>query len=158
MTIYAHRTAVILSCVLMWPAAYAATELKTGTDPLAAKLDPKEILTVDEAFALAADLSDDGFLVATWRMPDGYYLYRHRFRFSGADGALGHPIIPDGMPRTDEFFGDVEVYYGEVTVRVPVERHAAGDLTVVIGYQGCADFGFCYPPEEKRFTFAGSAP
>ena len=106
---------------------------------------------------LSAKLSEDGFLVATWRMPGGYYLYRHRFRFSDQEGGLRAPIIPDGAPKTDEFFGDVEVYYGEVTVRVPVERQTAGDIEVTIGYQGCADFGFCYPPAEKRFKFAGSA-
>ena len=113
---------------------------------------------MDRAFDLSAELSEDGFLVAHWRMPAGYYLYRHRFRFSGEDGVLGNPIIPDGEPRTDEFFGDVEVYYGEVTVRVPVLRHADDDVEIVIGFQGCADFGFCYPPEEKRLRFSGSAP
>ena len=158
MPMQAIQTAVLLSCVLTWPSAYAATELKSGSDPLGAQLDPQEILTVDEAFALSAELSEDGFLVATWRMPDGYYLYRHRFEFSGGDGALGTPIIPDGKPKTDEFFGDVEVYYGAVTVRVPVLRQTGRDVEVEIGYQGCADFGLCYPPEEKRFTFAGSAP
>ena len=152
------RTVLFLSCVLAWPATHAATELKTGPDPLGARLDPREILTVDEAFDLSAELSEDGFLVATWRMPDGYYLYRHRFKFSGGDGALGTPIIPDGEPKTDEFFGDVEVYYREVTVRVPVVRQTDGDIEVAIGYQGCADFGFCYPPEEKPFRFARSAP
>ena len=158
MPMRAIQTAVLLSCVLAWPAAYAATELKTGPDPLGAQLDPREILTVDEAFALSAELSEDRFLVATWRMPDGYYLYRHRFKFSGGDGLLGNPIIPDGKQKTDEFFGEVEVYYGGVTVRVPVLRQSGRDIEVVVGYQGCADFGLCYPPEEKRFTFAGSAP
>ena len=158
MPIRAFRTAVLLSCVLTWPPGYAATELKAGLDPLAAKLDPQEILTVDEAFALSAELSEDGFVVATWRMPDGYYLYRHRFGFSGGDGLLGTPIIPDGKHKTDEFFGDVEVYYGAVTVRVPVLRQTDREIEVEIAYQGCADFGLCYPPEEKRFTFAGSSP
>ena len=158
MPMRAIQAAVLLSCVLTWPAAYAATELKTGPNPLGAQLDPREILTVDEAFALSAELSDDGFLVATWRMPDGYYLYRHRFKFSGGDGALGTPMIPDGKHKTDEFFGDVEVYYDSVTVRVPVLGLSDGGIEVEIGYQGCADFGLCYPPEEKRFTFAGSAP
>ena len=151
------RTAVLLSCLLVWPVTYPATDLKAGTDPLGAKQAPREVLKVDEAFALSAELSEDGFLVATWRMRDGYYLYRHRFRFSGGEGALGTPIIPDGKPKTDEFFGDVEVYYGEVTVRVPVMVRRP-DIEVVIEYQGCADFGFCYPPEEKRFKFAGWSP
>lgn len=152
------QAVLILSCALAWPATHAATELKTGPDPLRAGLEPRNILTVDEAFDLSAELSEDGFVVATWRMPDGYYLYRHRFRFSDRDGALGTPIIPDGKPKTDQFFGDVEVYYGEVTVRVPVLHRTDGDIEVGIGYQGCADVGFCYPPQEKPFRFARSAP
>lgn len=141
----------------MWPAAYAATDLNPGPDPLGVKQTPQDVLKIDEAFALSAKLSEDGFLEATWRMPDGYYLYRHRFTFSDEEEALGAPIIPDGKSRTDEFFGDVEVYYGEVTVRVPVLRQNA-DMDVEIGYQGCADFGFCYPPEKKRFTFSKPVP
>ena len=152
------QAVLILSCVLAGPAPRAATELKTGPDPLGARLEPRDILTVDQAFDLSAELSDDGFLVATWRMPAGYYLYRHRFKFSDGDGALGTPVIPDGKPKTDQFFGDVEVYYGQVTVRVPVLRRTGGDIEVDIGYQGCADFGFCYPPEEKPFRFARPAP
>ena len=152
------QAVLFLSCVLAWPAAHAATELKTGPDPIGARLEPRDILTLDEAFDLSAELSEDDFLVATWRMPDGYYLYRHRFRFSGGDGALGTPIIPDGKPKTDQFFGDVEVYYREVTIRVPVLRRTDGDIEVGIGYQGCADVGFCYPPKEKPFRFARFAP
>ena len=149
---------LFLSCVLAWLATHAATELKAGPDPLGARPEPRDILPVDKAFDLSAELSENGFLVATWRMPDGYYLYRHRFRFSDGDGALGTPIVPDGKPKTDQFFGDVEVYYGEVTVRVPVLGRTGGDIEVEIGYQGCADFGFCYPPEEKPFRFARPAP
>ena len=152
------RTTVLFCCVLAWPAAPSATELKTGPDPLGGKRETPEVLTVDQAFVLSAELSEDGLLVATWRMPDGYYLYRHRFRFSGEEGAFGVPVIPDGKPKTDEFFGDVEVYYGEVTVRVPVLHRPDGGIEVEIGYQGCADLGFCYPPTEKRFEFTGLAP
>ena len=152
------QAVLFLSCVLAVPATHEATELKTGPDPLGARLEPRDVLTVDEAFRLSAERSEEGFLVATWRMPDGYYLYRHRFTFSAGDGALGTPIIPDGKLKTDQFFGDVEVYYGKVTVRVPVLRRTGGDIEVEIGYQGCADFGFCYPPEEKPFRFARPGP
>lgn len=151
------RTAVLLSCILAWPATHAATELKPGPDPIGGQPSEREVLPADQAFALSAELSKDGFVVATWRMPEGYYLYRHRIGFSGEDGVLGAPVLPDGKHKTDEFFGDVEVYYTEVTVRVPVLRQAAV-VEFSIGYQGCADPGFCYPPQEKRFALAGSAP
>lgn len=117
-----------------------------------------DFLPVDEAFALTARLSSDGFVEATWRMPEGYYLYRERFRFdAGRDGDLGEPELPAGVPKTDEFFGDVEAYYGSVTVRVPVLAQRGERLSVAIEYQGCADYGLCYPPERKHFEFAAAS-
>ena len=152
----ATRIAALLFCVLGWLGAHAATELQTGADPLAANQPSRQILPADQAFVLSAELAEDGFLIATWRLAGGHYLYRHRFKFSHQDGALGPPIIPDGEPKTDAFFGDVQVYYGEVSVRLPILAAAGEDIEVVIGYQGCADFGFCYPPEERRFIFPKS--
>ena len=124
--------------------------------PLDALAEP-DFLPVDEAFALEAELSSDGFVEATWRMPEGYYLYRERFRFDGGrDAELGEPELPAGVAKTDEFFGDVEVYYGSVTARVPVLAQRGERLGVAIEFQGCADYGLCYPPERKHFVFAAS--
>ena len=56
--------------------------------------------------------------------------------------------IPDGLAKTDEFFGDVEVYYQFADVGLEVQ---GGDELVQldITYQGCADAGLCYPHEQK---------
>ena len=110
-----------------------------------------EFLPVDEAFVLSTEVGDDGALLAYWDMPDGYYLYRHRFDFTlrEADAAiLGPPEIPPGKAKVDEFFGAVEVYYRRVAVRVPIVR-AEGLFEVGISYQGCAEAGLCYPPETR---------
>ena len=112
----------------------------------------EEFLPVDEAFVLSAEVGADGAVLAKWEMPDGYYLYRHRFEFStrgsGAEAvALGDPEIPPGKAKYDDFFGDVEVYYHNAQARVPVS--GGGLVEVGIGYQGCADAGLCYPPETR---------
>ena len=44
--------------------------------------DEPEFLRVDEAFVLSTELAADGAILARWEMPDGYYLYRHRFDFT----------------------------------------------------------------------------
>ena len=91
-------------------------------------------------------------------MPEGYYLYRHRFRFETRDGTrLGEAVLPSGTPKTDEFFGDVEVFYDTLTARVPVVEPAGDRFEVGIEYQGCADYGLCYPPERKWLQFAAAA-
>ena len=110
-----------------------------------------EFLPVDEAFALSTELADDGALLAYWDMPEGYYLYRHRFDFTLREGdvaTIGPPEIPPGKPKVDEFFGGVEVYYRRVEIRVPI-IHAEGMFEVGISYQGCAEAGLCYPPETR---------
>ena len=109
-----------------------------------------DFLHVDEAFVMSADVAPDGSLQARWQMPDGYYLYRHRFEFKLKDAAgvtLGQAEIPPGKSKFDDFFGEVEVYYHNAQARVPVT--GGGLVEVGIGYQGCADAGLCYPPETK---------
>lgn len=131
--------------------------LEKGANPF----EEPEFLPVDEAFVLTARVTDDGVLEADWRMPDGYYLYRHQFGFETRDGTtLGTPELPAGLAKTDEFFGDVEVFYGAATVRVPVLAAGGDPFEVGIEYQGCADYGLCYPPERKwlRFAVAGVDP
>jgi len=90
----------------------------------------------------------------------GYYLYRHRLNFAleGVDGgsappaSLGTALIPPGEWKEDEFFGRQQVFHEGFTVSVPVSRAPGGVLpaTLVVGLQGCADAGLCYPPEKRR--------
>ncbi|MDD9961845.1 MAG: protein-disulfide reductase DsbD [Gammaproteobacteria bacterium] len=110
-----------------------------------------EFLPVDEAFALSTETADDGALLAYWDMPDGYYLYRHRFDFTLKDpeaAVLGPAELPPGKDKVDEYFGAVEVYYHRVQARVPI-GDAQGPVEVGISYQGCAEAGLCYPPERR---------
>lgn len=137
--------------VALWAVvAEAQSPLPSGADALATP----DFVPVDEAFVLTATLSPEGLVVADWRMPEGYYLYRERFRLEAEGGAeLGELVLPDGVRKTDEFFGDVEVYYGGVTASAPVLAAEGPSLAVAIEYQGCADYGLCYPPERRSFTF-----
>jgi thiol:disulfide interchange protein DsbD len=139
--------------VLLAPSAFAADLAQPQLLD-----DEPEFLKADQAFQFSAELADDGSLRARWVMPDGYYLYRHRFDFSvpaGSAFTLGEPQIPDGKVKQDEYFGEVQVYYHEVAVRVPVTRigSAAGEFEATVTYQGCADRGLCYPPQTKRVSF-----
>lgn len=127
--------------------------------------DEPDFLRVDEAFVLSTELAADGAILARWEMPDGYYLYRHRFDFTTRRSAddtsspvqLGAAEIPPGKRKTDEFFGDVEVYYHQAQARIPVVNGSAR-VEVGISYQGCADLGLCYPPETKWIAMQVAAP
>jgi len=117
-----------------------------------------DFLPVHEAFKLSLVQADAQTLKLRFVATDGYYLYRHRFHFrtEPADIALGTPNIPKGEAKHDEFFGDVEVYHGVLDIEIP--RTDARAFTLLVGYQGCADKGLCYPPETARLTIDGEGP
>jgi len=123
----------------------------TIDDPLA---ETPVFLPVDEAFAFSWRLrtGDGGMeeIVARWDMPVGYYLYRHGFRAAAEQGvSFGDLEIPPGEMRTDEYFGESEVYLGSVEIVVPVLRRTVESATIRFAYQGCAEQGLCYPPTER---------
>ncbi|WP_226469281.1 protein-disulfide reductase DsbD [Luteimonas panaciterrae] len=125
-----------------------------------AAIDEKDLLPVDEAFALTAKATEDGRIEFSWKIADGYYLYRHRIKVSATDGAkLGAIAVPNGEPHEDEFFGRVETYRKQLTGHVPVVSAGGsikdgGSIALKIGYQGCADAGVCYPPQTRTLTVA----
>ena len=150
------RALVILAALLALPIAARSDEL---TRPAAHGFDAEPtFLKVDEAFRLTPTLGADGELTADWAIADGYHLYRHRFAFATRpEGAVtfGTPEIPTGEKQMDEVFGEVEVYYHAVSVRVPVAATASSPEAFEIGisYQGCADKGLCYPPQTRWFPY-----
>ncbi len=60
--------------------------------------------------------------------------------------------MPEGEHKTDEFFGDIQVFHNLVDVDLKLQREAgpATPITLLVKYQGCADAGVCYPPISKR--------
>ncbi|MDT8439106.1 MAG: protein-disulfide reductase DsbD [Wenzhouxiangellaceae bacterium] len=145
---FRHRLSCWLTALLLAPAA------------LVAQINPDDLLPVEQAFALSAEPGDEA-VVLTWDIAEGYYLYRHAFDFSAStDGlALGEARIPNGKAYSDEFFGDVEVYRGQVRVTLPLSSAPpAGPIEIVTRFQGCADLGVCYPPQRTPVTLAWQPP
>ena len=114
--------------------------------------DQPDFLPVNEAFNLTARL-DGQEAVFRWDMPEGYYLYRHAFAASTEGQPLADMRIPDGKQKSDEFFGDTEVYYNGVDVTVSLATPATTTSAIEVAYQGCADYGLCYPPQKRLVTF-----
>ena len=116
-----------------------------------------DFLPVHEAFKLSLVSSDAHTIKLRFVASDGYYLYRHRFQFRSepADIALGAAQIPPGEAKHDEFFGDVEVYHGVLDITLPRPAADQRAFTLLVGYQGCADKGLCYPPETARLQITG---
>ena len=145
------------AAISMWLAWFAAALLLSAgqlaahaQNSLAEALQQQsEFLPVREAYQLDGAVTADGTLRLYWRITEGYYLYQHAFTVRDYDrpGAPGMAIeFPPAIAKTDEFFGDVSVYYDEADLSVGLSGVDA-PLTLAVTYQGCADAGLCYPPE-----------
>ncbi|WP_052284653.1 protein-disulfide reductase DsbD [Kluyvera genomosp. 1] len=84
----------------------------------------------------------------TWQMKDGYYLYRKQIQVTPANADITPLQLPNGEWHNDEFYGKSEIYRQRLTVPVELTEASQG-ATLTVTYQGCADAGFCYPPETK---------
>ncbi|MDH5433906.1 MAG: protein-disulfide reductase DsbD, partial [Gammaproteobacteria bacterium] len=109
-----------------------------------------EFLEVDDAFVQQVDVFDDEIIVK-FEIADEYYMYRSRFAFKAEGATLGDAYIPRGKKKVDEYLGDVEVYYHNLEISVPFTAHQEA-FTFIYEFQGCAEAGLCYPPEEKTIT------
>ncbi|MGD8265788.1 MAG: protein-disulfide reductase DsbD family protein, partial [Chromatiales bacterium] len=84
-----------------------------------------DFLMPDEAFKPTVT-ADGNTITASWKIAEGYYLYKEKFGFeSQTPGvSLGEPEFPPAemhhgiKPNGEE--GDVEVYFEEVAVQIPV--------------------------------------
>ncbi|HTE42790.1 MAG TPA: protein-disulfide reductase DsbD [Steroidobacteraceae bacterium] len=119
-----------------------------------------EYLKPDEAFKFSASMNSPDKITLNWVIAPEYYLYRDRVKVV-LDGEsqlvqLGTPEFPDGKIHEDEYFGKQVVYYTTLQATVPVARaaNAKGDFKLKVTYQGCADAGLCYNPQNKFVTLA----
>ncbi|WP_019594787.1 protein-disulfide reductase DsbD [Thioalkalivibrio sp. ALM2T] len=120
-----------------------------------------DLLEPEKAFAASLEAISQNAAILRFDIAEGYYLYREQLdvRIAEGDGIeLGPVNPPDGELQEDEFFGESQVYRGQVEILVPVLRDAddVSEITLAIDYQGCADAGVCYPPltQEVSVSFA----
>jgi len=113
-------------------------------------------LAQDEAFPFYVNETGAGQLRIIWNLAPGHYLYRHAFHFTLQSGASTpdvelSPVLPAGLQKTDEFFGAIEAYYGQVSADLSLPANTRPNAILLIQYQGCADWGFCYPPQRREY-------
>ena len=127
---------------------------QAGTEP--------ELLEPERAFQLSARKKDSKTIELQYRIADGYYMYRGRFKFAVADTSLakvGKPTFSPGKLKLDPTFGRVVIYRNSVRILLPVAslrgQHAVADAQPIrlnVTSQGCADVGVCYPPLHQSIT------
>ena len=83
----------------------------------------------------------------SFRIADGYYLYRDRFKVAADGLALGKPSLPPGVAKNDPFVGRSRIFRRGVTLRIPFAGPPKpGHYVVKVTAQGCAEERLCYAP------------
>ncbi|MBA8061797.1 protein-disulfide reductase DsbD [Citrobacter freundii] len=106
-----------------------------------------QFVPADQAFVFDFQQNQHD-LNLSWQVKDGYYLYRKQISITPSQAETAEVKLPPGVWHEDEFYGKSEIYRQQLTIPVTVKQAAAG-ATLTVTYQGCADAGFCYPPETK---------
>ncbi|MFK7863842.1 MAG: protein-disulfide reductase DsbD domain-containing protein [Pseudohongiellaceae bacterium] len=110
-------------------------------------------LSLEQAFPFHLSVAADSLYRANWETAPEHYLYQNKLKFSYQQNASTPPQLlevelPVGVEKTDEFFGDVEVYFSHLSVDLNLPANPTTESVLIIEYQGCAEWGFCYPPQK----------
>jgi thiol:disulfide interchange protein DsbD len=109
-----------------------------------------EFLKVDQAFVLNFDQNDNQLHIS-FDSSEGYYVYRHQFKFTIENASFSPVELPQGIEHEDEFFGVQQIYKDQLNITLNIEQADEGAV-ITVRYQGCADKGLCYPPTKKKIS------
>ena len=148
-----------LAALLGTTSSSAQLELRSNRSLAEALSDQPEPLPLEQAFPFFVSTISPGKYRVTWEPASGHYLYQHAFSFTQTAANASEEIeveytLPAGLNKTDKFFGEIVAYYEPVSVELQLTTVPGPDAALVIEYQGCADWGFCYPPQKTRYPLA----
>jgi thiol:disulfide interchange protein DsbD len=113
-----------------------------------------EFLDPAVAFKLSARAADAQHVEIRFDIAPGYYLYGEKFSVEVMPAAarLAELKLPKGKVKFDETFQkDVEYFRDSATLVARFDAAPAAPFKLVVGNQGCADKGLCYPPMQRAF-------
>lgn len=141
---------------LLW-FALAGAALAQQNSVLDSLLKPTDnFLPVDQAFEFDF-IQQDNALIISWNIADNYYLYKDKIKLGGIAVSFSHPTYPASMQIEDEYFGVTDVYFHQLTLRIPL-TDVSEDAVFKIQYMGCAEAGLCYPPVTKEVPLLSVTP
>lgn len=118
----------------------------------------EEPLPIEQAFKFSATAKDAETLVARWKLPKGYFLYKDQIEFHLKDpkqGSLSPAIFPAAKNKPDGDHDSYQIYTDELTIGVPFKgTPKAMHVDLLVEYQGCSAEGFCYPPTTKLVSLS----
>lgn len=112
----------------------------------------EEFLPVEQAFHFQY-MQDGSETILRFEIAPEYYLYKPRIAVTVANQPQKIDFIQTATAKHDATYGDTEVFYREVDALMQTPPVGS---KVVVHYQGCAEAGLCYPPQQKDFIVQAS--
>lgn len=140
-------TLILLLCSVLLAPHSAQASLFGEKSSFGQQSSQSRFIPVDQAFAFDFRQQGDQ-LTLSWQIHPDYYLYRQQIKIVPQNASLGTFTLPEGIAHHDEFYGEVAIFKQQLTLKIPITQ-ADEQASVSVTYQGCAEAGFCYPPETR---------
>jgi thiol:disulfide interchange protein DsbD len=114
-------------------------------------------LPAAEVFQVAVKKVDPNTFVIDWQVKPHYFLYSERIKLvpqPDSNISLGTIRFPSTLIKTDKQGHKYTVYRNNLSIPVGILGNKPGEALLDLYYQGCADDGFCYPPEIKQIKLS----
>lgn len=147
----------LLAGLTMMPAQAASLGDLFGNNGAA----KSKFLPVDQAFQVTSSskaTSTGTRFSINFAITPGHYVYKDRITLTFPKGVRATPFTFSQSPVSvnDPTFGKVPVFTQKSMVATTTLTSTTGkpikNAAVVIGWQGCAKAGLCYPPEKIKTT------
>ncbi|MEC8126395.1 MAG: protein-disulfide reductase DsbD domain-containing protein [Pseudomonadota bacterium] len=126
-------------------ACFFVTTLAQGQSSFNSSFDAPDLLSPEQAFIVSQPQAD----VIEITIAEGTYLYDDRTIVQNDAGDILKTERSQSEMYDDPLFGPTPIH--KKRLRMTVSN--APDL-MVLTYQGCADIGFCYPPQQTELSFS----
>ena len=109
-----------------------------------------------KAFTFSANMVTDDSVVLHWQIAKKTFLYQNRLKINFLDAKTNQIInfkLPQGEQKYNKLLGHYTVYTQKLKVPIYYTLHnPLQKATLKLSYQGCTEFGLCYPPATKYLT------
>ncbi len=133
--------------------AAAAEKPKLNLGNLGGGSSQSDFPPVDEVFFPEVFAVDGNTVELGMRIVPGFYIYKDKLSVKALSetAQAGRWDLPKGKMKTDEYFGEMEVYLDSFIAELAIARATpeAMELELEFGYQGCAEGGLCYMPQTR---------
>ncbi len=124
---------------------FSATTSAQGQSSFGSSFGAPDLLAPEQAFIVSQPRAD----VIEITIADGTYLYDDRTIVQNDAGDILKTERSPSEMYDDPLFGPTPIHKKRLWMTIS----NAPDL-MVLTYQGCADIGFCYPPQQTELSFS----